>query len=80
MSSSTAGQRSPTARCRKSSRCRSERASSSQRSRSRPSARSPRSRAADTSAGYLKNILRQKHWSVLEHANASFYITGVSRT
>ncbi|MGW4240892.1 FAD-dependent thymidylate synthase [Nocardia sp. NPDC004722] len=33
-----------------------------------------------TTAGYLKNILRQKHWSVLEHANASFYITGVSRT
>ncbi|MFC9995768.1 FAD-dependent thymidylate synthase [Nocardia sp. NPDC127526] len=33
-----------------------------------------------TTRGYLKNILRQKHWSVLEHANASFYITGVSRS
>ncbi|MGW5267224.1 FAD-dependent thymidylate synthase [Rhodococcus sp. NPDC003994] len=28
---------------------------------------------------YLLNILRQKHGSVLEHATASFYITGVSR-
>lgn len=32
-----------------------------------------------TTSGYLKNILRQHHWSVLEHANATFYITGVSR-
>lgn len=28
---------------------------------------------------YLANIIRQQHTSVLEHASASFYITGVSR-
>lgn len=30
--------------------------------------------------GYLSNIISQKHYSVLRHATASFYITGVSRT
>ena len=29
--------------------------------------------------GYLANILRQQHESVLEHASASFYVEGVSR-
>lgn len=29
--------------------------------------------------GYLKNILGQKHYSVIEHASWSFYIQGVSR-
>lgn len=28
---------------------------------------------------YLKNILDQGHFSVLEHASATFYVTGVSR-
>ena len=28
---------------------------------------------------YLKNILNQGHFSVLEHASATFYVTGVSR-
>lgn len=28
---------------------------------------------------YIQNIIKQKHFSVLEHASASFYITGVSR-
>lgn len=28
---------------------------------------------------YIANILRQEHGSVLEHASASFYLTGVSR-
>lgn len=28
---------------------------------------------------YLANILRQSHESVLEHANVTFYVTGVSR-
>ncbi|WNM69920.1 ThyX-like thymidylate synthase [Rhodococcus phage GuyFagieri] len=32
-----------------------------------------------TNQGYLANILRQKHESVLEHASVSFYVTGVSR-
>jgi thymidylate synthase (FAD) len=35
--------------------------------------------ATATRAGYLANILDQKHFSVLEHGSASFYITGVSR-
>lgn len=30
--------------------------------------------------GYLRNILGQKHYSVLEHGSASFYIEGVSRS
>jgi thymidylate synthase (FAD) len=29
--------------------------------------------------GYLKNILDQGHYSVLEHSSATFYVTGVSR-
>jgi thymidylate synthase (FAD) len=32
-----------------------------------------------TNEGYLKNILDQKHESVLEHASATFYIEGISR-
>lgn len=32
-----------------------------------------------TNEGYLKNILDQKHESVLEHASATFYAEGVSR-
>lgn len=28
---------------------------------------------------YLANILRQGHFSVLEHASATFYVTGISR-
>lgn len=30
--------------------------------------------------GYLANILGHKHFSVLEHASVTFYITGVSRS
>ena len=33
-----------------------------------------------TNQGYLAHILSVKHLSVLEHANISFYITGVSRS
>lgn len=33
-----------------------------------------------TIAGYLENIIAQKHLSVLRHASATFYITGVSRS
>lgn len=36
--------------------------------------------ATATNQGYLKNILDQEHYSVLEHASASFYISGVSRS
>jgi thymidylate synthase (FAD) len=36
--------------------------------------------ATATNDGYLLNILRQKHGSVLEHATVSFYVTGISRT
>lgn len=32
-----------------------------------------------TNEGYLKNIIDQGHFSVLEHASATFYIDGVSR-
>lgn len=35
--------------------------------------------ATAANADYLANILRQGHESVLEHASATFYITGVSR-
>jgi thymidylate synthase (FAD) len=31
-----------------------------------------------TNRGYLKNILDQKHYSVLEHASVTFEVTGVS--
>lgn len=33
-----------------------------------------------TLGGYIGNIMRQKHFSVIEHSQASFYITGVSRS
>ncbi len=33
-----------------------------------------------TNAAYLKHIIDVGHFSVLEHASASFYITGVSRS
>jgi thymidylate synthase (FAD) len=36
--------------------------------------------ATATNQGYLENIIRQGHFSVLEHASASYYVTGVSRT
>jgi thymidylate synthase (FAD) len=35
--------------------------------------------ATATNAGYLKHILEVGHLSVIEHASASFYLTGVSR-
>lgn len=35
--------------------------------------------ATRTNMGYLANILRQGHESVLEHGSATFYIEGVSR-
>lgn len=33
-----------------------------------------------SNAGYLANIIKQKHFSVLEHSSISFYIEGVSRS
>lgn len=36
--------------------------------------------ATATNAGYLANIIKQQHFSVLEHASASFYVAGVSRS
>jgi len=36
--------------------------------------------ATATNATYLANILRQAHESVVEHATATFYVTGVSRS
>jgi thymidylate synthase (FAD) len=36
--------------------------------------------ATATNAGYLRNILNQSHFSVLEHASATFWISGVSRS
>lgn len=36
--------------------------------------------ATATNNGYLANILAQQHFSVLEHASATFYILGVSRS
>jgi thymidylate synthase (FAD) len=33
-----------------------------------------------TNAGYLRHIIDVGHFSVLEHATASFYITGISRS
>lgn len=35
--------------------------------------------ATATNQGYMQNILFQEHESVLEHASATFYVTGVSR-
>lgn len=32
-----------------------------------------------TDAGYLNNIIKQGHFSVLEHGSVSFYVEGVSR-
>jgi thymidylate synthase (FAD) len=36
--------------------------------------------ATATNAGYLAHLLEVGHLSVLEHANATFYVTGVSRS
>lgn len=36
--------------------------------------------ATSTNQGYIKNILAQEHYSVLEHASATFWISGVSRS
>jgi thymidylate synthase (FAD) len=36
--------------------------------------------ATASNTGYLANILRQQHESVLEHGSATFYVTGVSRS
>lgn len=36
--------------------------------------------ATATNEGYLRHILEVKHMSVLEHASATFYVTGVSRS
>lgn len=33
-----------------------------------------------TNQGYLANIIAQRHFSVLEHASATFFISGVSRS
>lgn len=35
--------------------------------------------ATATNAGYLRNILTQSHFSVLEHGQVSFFISGISR-
>jgi len=32
-----------------------------------------------TSEGYIRNIIKQGHFSVLEHASVTFYVEGVSR-
>lgn len=39
----------------------------------------PRAETA-TNEGYLANIIKQAHFSVLEHASATFYVEGVSRS
>lgn len=44
------------------------------RSYDRPNARTA------SNKGYLENILEKHHYSVLEHAQFSFYVTGVSRS
>jgi len=36
--------------------------------------------ATATNQGYIANILAQQHFSVLEHASATFWISGVSRS
>lgn len=33
-----------------------------------------------TNVGYLKNIINQEHFSVLEHASVTYYVSGVSRS
>lgn len=35
--------------------------------------------ATSTDEGYLANIIKQQHFSVLEHASVTFYVEGVSR-
>lgn len=35
--------------------------------------------ATSTNEGYIENIINQGHFSVLEHASATFYVEGVSR-
>lgn len=35
--------------------------------------------ATATNEGYLANIIRQEHYSVLEHGSVSFYVSGISR-
>lgn len=36
--------------------------------------------ATASNQGYINNIIKQAHYSVLEHASASFWISGVSRS
>lgn len=36
--------------------------------------------ATASNSGYLRNILDQGHYSVLEHASATFWVSGVSRS
>lgn len=36
--------------------------------------------ATATNEGYIQNIINQQHFSVLEHASATFWISGVSRS
>jgi thymidylate synthase (FAD) len=36
--------------------------------------------ATATNDGYLNNIINQRHFSVLEHASATFYLDGISRS
>jgi thymidylate synthase (FAD) len=36
--------------------------------------------ATATNEGYLRNILAQRHFSVLEHASATFFVSDVSRS
>ena len=36
--------------------------------------------ATATTEGYLKNILKQGHFSVLEHSSVTFYVEGASRS
>lgn len=36
--------------------------------------------ATRSNEDYLANIIKQQHFSVMEHASASFYVTGVSRS
>ena len=35
--------------------------------------------STDSAEGYIRNILDQKHFSVLEHSSFTFYLTGISR-
>lgn len=38
-----------------------------------------KSAKTDSAEGYIRNILDQKHFSVLEHSSFTFYLTGISR-